>query len=669
MLDNKRLIKYIIIALITLPEIFYFSTSVFGMQTEFKLSITIIVLAVLSYITYQSSKSLRIRLLTIFGLLILSGLIIGLNIGTTLSYLNQFAIHFVNGNELKHSANLVYLGFVTMLNYYVNLLIINGFKSYYVQLVKTLAFIIAIWNFYQTQGFFSSFVLAVLILFILLEAVSSFFSKLTRSKDMSYQLFRVVRILLLVSFFIALLASVSKDPLGFLDELEWFEDESSRFEPRIDDQSEIHNQPSVYNYNNSTMFVVRTPHLSKLRGNIFTTYSSDGWTIPERLNQEVMDYEQEYLSKIEILDNYNVSYTPYELEVLHRVQSQLLYSPADGYVVTDIETESNNSFFYVSDTDLLEGTEYTVNALDIEFSTVAFVDMMKSLNVDTSDEAYLQLPEDFNEEVRNLALQITEGKETDYEKVVAIEKYLADNFEYDTSPLAKPDYYDYVDFFLFESNEGFCTHYASSMVLMLRSIGIPARYVVGYVMDTEGFVEFGENETNINDLPQDEVATYHINRDKSHTWVEVKFEEYGWLEFEPTQPYFNRLEVGAPVETEPEEPTTETPTIPEVESNPTYYWYFLFVIPVGVGTYYFIKRRQISNEEKVVRVWKKLRKRIIKDKILKTTNETARELLKLARLDEEIFTEALEIYEEACYSKNKTSEETLLRMKELYKLY
>mgnify|MGYP001812553701 FL=1 len=75
---------------------------------------------------------------------------------------------------------------------------------------------------------------------------------------------------------------------------------------------------------------------------------------------------------------------------------------------------------------------------------------------------------------------------------------------------------DGVDYFLLHAREGYCSYYASAMVVMLRAVGIPARYVEGYSQ--------GEKVD----------GAYHIVEWDGHSWPEVYFPDYGWVEFEPT---------------------------------------------------------------------------------------------------------------------------------------
>ncbi|WP_149678362.1 DUF4129 domain-containing transglutaminase family protein [Thermoclostridium caenicola] len=136
------------------------------------------------------------------------------------------------------------------------------------------------------------------------------------------------------------------------------------------------------------------------------------------------------------------------------------------------------------------------------------------------EEAYTQLSDDTPERVLNLARDLTTPCANDYEKVIAIEEYLKSNYEYTLSPSNVPEGRDFVDWFLFEDRRGYCTYYATSMVVLLRAAGIPARYVEGFVMPAKH---------------QDNV--YTITGRNAHAWVEVYFQGFGWLTFEPTPVY------------------------------------------------------------------------------------------------------------------------------------
>ena len=145
---------------------------------------------------------------------------------------------------------------------------------------------------------------------------------------------------------------------------------------------------------------------------------------------------------------------------------------------------------------------------------------------------YTQLPEELPTRVKDLAKVITENKATRYEKAKAIESYFAANgFTYETKNVAVPDEdQDYVDQFLFESKKGYCDNFSTSMIVLLRSLDIPARWVKGY---TQGdFIK----------VLDDDAKLYEVKNSNAHSWVEVYFPGIGWVPFEPTQGFSNMNE-------------------------------------------------------------------------------------------------------------------------------
>lgn len=131
---------------------------------------------------------------------------------------------------------------------------------------------------------------------------------------------------------------------------------------------------------------------------------------------------------------------------------------------------------------------------------------------------YLQLPEDVSPRVAALARN-TAGNPDDtvYDRVKRIERFLR-GYEYDDAISAAEPGVDPLEYFLFDIQRGYCDYYASAMAVMLRILGIPARTVSGYAEGTR------DEETGI----------FVITERDAHTWVEVFFPGYGWIEFEPT---------------------------------------------------------------------------------------------------------------------------------------
>jgi len=155
-------------------------------------------------------------------------------------------------------------------------------------------------------------------------------------------------------------------------------------------------------------------------------------------------------------------------------------------------------------------------------------------------ERYLQLPASITPRTRQLAETITAGMTTPYDKTVAITEYLRKNLTYaPTIDQDPPTNQDLVDWFIFDYKKGFCNYYSTAEIILLRSLGIPARWAIGYAQ--------GESILRTGNAPQVEslspVTGFVVRQRDAHSWPEVFFPGTGWVEFEPTasQPEIARL--------------------------------------------------------------------------------------------------------------------------------
>jgi transglutaminase-like putative cysteine protease len=129
---------------------------------------------------------------------------------------------------------------------------------------------------------------------------------------------------------------------------------------------------------------------------------------------------------------------------------------------------------------------------------------------------YLQLPR-LDPRIRELARRVTASAPSNYTRARAIESYLKSNFSY-TLQLPGAREQDPLAAFLFVRKRGHCEYFASSMAIMLRTLGIPTRVVNGF--------RGGE----YNDL----TGSYIVRERDAHSWVEAYFPEFGWVAFDPT---------------------------------------------------------------------------------------------------------------------------------------
>jgi transglutaminase-like putative cysteine protease len=191
-----------------------------------------------------------------------------------------------------------------------------------------------------------------------------------------------------------------------------------------------------------------------------------------------------------------------------RVESDLAYNP-DGTV--DLAA-------WHATRPLAPGETYRTRS-DVSDVTVSQLRAAGSDYPTWVTERYLQLPPTVTSRTQELAQQIALDQETPYDVAVAVTRFLRQSIDYSETitPSIPPDQ-EPLDWFLFDLRQGFCNYYASAEVIMLRSLGIPARLAVG----------FAEGER------QPGADIYLVRQEQAHAWPEVYFPGVGWVEFEPT---------------------------------------------------------------------------------------------------------------------------------------
>ncbi|TMC00143.1 MAG: transglutaminase domain-containing protein [Chloroflexi bacterium] len=196
---------------------------------------------------------------------------------------------------------------------------------------------------------------------------------------------------------------------------------------------------------------------------------------------------------------------------------------------------------------------------------------------------YLQLPDDLPQRVKDLAREITSRylqthgilpTETDkagtrqvpekasaYDLSVAIQEYLR-AFPVDYSVPDTPAGRDTVDYFLFDTQRGYFDYHASAMVVMLRSLGVPARLGVGFVVDESDY----DHDTE----------AYVVRDRNSYAWPQIYFPGYGWVDFNPTP--------DRPADLRPQ---VSDPTTPHAGLDPD----ILKQLPVGADPIFDIEKQ------------------------------------------------------------------------------
>ncbi len=190
-----------------------------------------------------------------------------------------------------------------------------------------------------------------------------------------------------------------------------------------------------------------------------------------------------------------------------------------------------------------------------------------SAYTDFINDNYLEIPKskavsDIHDELRGEF----ENAETTHAKIMVIIDYLCENYKYSLNPMHDPAFEGSVlDEFLLSKNEGYCVQFATAATVLLRSFGIPARYVQGYmVADYGGEVKFDENGEKYYDAD--------VTDENAHAWVEVYIDGLGWRAYETTPAsydsvYESNSDISAPPEVDIPETDRPKPQ-PVVPSTP-----------------------------------------------------------------------------------------------------
>lgn len=190
---------------------------------------------------------------------------------------------------------------------------------------------------------------------------------------------------------------------------------------------------------------------------------------------------------------------------------------------------------------------------------------------------------EISDELKDYLDELLEGCENDYEKVLRIQELLK-TFEYTTAPGKLPEEIDsekeFLDYFILQTRKGYCSYYATALVLLSRYEGIPARYVQGYHAKTNGR------------------KNMYIRSSMAHAWAEIYFDGVGWIVVDATPGYeggnlwegnandFHYPEFGNYESDEKEEKTEPLPELPPLEEeNEIYFKWYMVVIPVVSGLF------------------------------------------------------------------------------------
>jgi|GEM_PF-756397 len=275
------------------------------------------------------------------------------------------------------------------------------------------------------------------------------------------------------------------------------------------------------------LFTVKTQDTKYLKSIVYDTYKNNSWVQNDSL-QQTNNKTFNTLKETGEVENVVVNYTNIQTSVLFAapyIDNFDAHNP-DIVIAYDENRGTYRIENYVSNI-IEKDIIFSFDSLNVKSNTTLFKESLRKVNLQNTLPQYEVYD---NEHIHELALNITKGIGTDYDKIEAIITYLKNNYTYNHTPsVSENDEADKIEYFLFESKEGFCQHYSSAAALLLRSINIPARYVTGFKIDT--VIDFSSGPAYYKSLASGYKPVYDSD---AHAWVEVYFKDYGWIMFEST---------------------------------------------------------------------------------------------------------------------------------------
>ena len=291
---------------------------------------------------------------------------------------------------------------------------------------------------------------------------------------------------------------------------------------------------SGWHQDDTIHFIVESERPAYWQVYVYDEYTSHGW-LNSPLNTHEIDDDSTWESAEQYFEQSVIT-----TKVQTGLKTDILLTTGE-FVSADTPVfvhEADGEVFAVTTPRLLKpGEDYEITSF-ISTATPEELSTAGENYPENITDRYLQLPAELPDSIRKLSANITHDATTQYEKVMAIDRYLA-GFTYEKEVEPPPEDGDAVEYFLTVQKSGFCTYFASAMAVMLRSVDIPSRIAVGYLP--------GE---------QSHEPGKYILRDKHyHAWPQVYFTGYGWINIEATPGSASSpVNIDIPVETSPAVP-------------------------------------------------------------------------------------------------------------------
>ncbi len=409
---------------------------------------------------------------------------------------------------------------------------------------------------------------------------------------------------------------------------------------------------------------VISPESTYLRGKVYDEYNGKGWYKSQyrwRSNQDDSHIDPDFAGQI--------SYRTVVQEITKINMGETIYA---AYTPVWLDLGSDSEYYMDDDREIRSGSpnekKYEVTSA---IPYVGFDKLRKSgYNYPKNVERYLQLPQELPERVGELAGAITKDSNNPYDTAFALQKYLK-SLDYKLDVPKTPADRDFTDYFLFDLKQGYCTYFATAMAVMLRTQGIPARYVEGYAMPAQ----------------PDSGTIYYIGKSMAHAWVEVYFNGFGWMSFDPTPLYggFDYTSVLDRQYDDPDDGTRDSDILGQVQNRyvtkpqidrqdfkyDVFYWLTipLLICIIGITalhlrSYIFMKRLSKTGlilyyNSRIVNILSRMDIKIEKGETMRELCEKALEIISL--------NDIINIYEDVLYGKKTPGDDDTTKMRLKYR--
>lgn len=495
----------------------------------------------------------------------IGGLTINSYVTPIYPHIEKFTVLFTNIydhiflNEIIEAENILPFWTLMIIIYsiFTSAVIFRPKQESFALLIIYLPLYIYYWYLYIDQAYFSLSVF--LFAYFLLRGLMSYKKEESKSEPGLRKYFprissywaRTTLVYGLLIVLIALMLPKSHNNIRWI----WMEEQVSSIMPRIDEMRSSNTnarssgQAGIFNFstsgfqenpsklggpvspNNDTVMYVHSDGPVYLRGAVRHFYDGSMWNSALDSSNESKPHLLE--TNFSSIDYYDRQEYYHEKDVIVQFvdySSTTLFAPYMPIVVNADRGEQislTKDHIIELNEGIYDGESYGVKVLESK----SYYDLINSEAqyghdyIENLEEHYLQVPShaitqrtiDLKDEILS---GIDPGRHSDYEKALAIESYLRENYVYTLDAPHVPEGYEFIDFFLFEDKAGYCTYYATTMAIFLRLEGIPSRYVEGYIAHE----------------PMDD-GIYEVRQSHAHAWVEAYIEPVGWMTFEPTSAY------------------------------------------------------------------------------------------------------------------------------------